>query len=294
MAVLITGLRRECVAQRYQSFQWAKACSRVGFFQNSRRLSLIAQARPVLRFIARSAANHKIVESPFNALAPASRCLAPLQETRACRGDATRPNEAKTGVLTLDGSSNANGIWIFKIVPVPQTPTPTGALTGTNFSVVMAGGGDASNVTWWSQAATTITRGSFKGSVLSGAGFTATGTATTGSTFDGQALAKAGVTATDMTITGCEGGSSGGKSKSKCNQGVGNGPENCDPGNSNQDGHNSNPFIDAGNTNDELGGTPRPLLRVPAHRVGLGQVNYSGCSATHSADRAKGRRSSCD
>jgi hypothetical protein len=33
-----------------------------------------------------------------------------------------------------------------------------------------------------------------------------------------------------------------------CNQGVGNGPEGCDPGNSNQ----GNPF----HSNDELGGVP--------------------------------------
>jgi hypothetical protein len=154
---------------------------------------------------------------------------------------------ALTGVLTLRGGSNAT--WLFKI-----GNTAVGALEATDFTVAMVG--DACNVTWWSQAATTITRGDFKGSVLSGAGFTATGTETTGSTFDGQALAKAGVTTTDMTVTGCEGGGRGGKAKSTCNQGVGNGPENCDPGNSNQDGHGSNPFVGSPRSNDELGGTP--------------------------------------
>jgi hypothetical protein len=43
-------------------------------------------------------------------------------------------------------------------------------------------------------------------------------------------------------------GGGGGKSQSKCNQGVGNGPEICDPGNSNQG--------DPSRSNDELGGTP--------------------------------------
>jgi hypothetical protein len=152
---------------------------------------------------------------------------------------------APTGTLTLRGGSNDT--WLFKI-----GATAVGALSPTDFTVVMEGGGEACNVTWWSQAATTIVRGAFKGSVLSGAGFTATGTATTGSIFDGQALAKAGVTTTDMTVTGCEAGSRGGKSQSKCNQGVGNGPESCDPGNSNQEG-NPSPFPST-RSNDEVDG----------------------------------------
>jgi hypothetical protein len=155
--------------------------------------------------------------------------------------------------LRLTGGSNAT--WLFKV----GTGAAGGALTATDSSVVMAG--DACNVTWWSQAAATITRGEFKGSILTGAAFTGTGTETTGSTFAGRALAgrtsvTAGVTVTDMTVTGCEGGGGNGKGKGKCNQGVGNGPENCDPGNSNQDGHNSNPFLGNPRTNDELGGTP--------------------------------------
>ena len=67
-------------------------------------------------------------------------------------------------------------------------------------------------------------------------------------TFDGRALAKAAVTITGGTLTGCTGGSLGGTAHPKCNQGVGNGPENCDPGNSNQ----GNPL----RSNDELGGVP--------------------------------------
>jgi hypothetical protein len=97
-----------------------------------------------------------------------------------------------TGTLTLAGSSTDT--WIFKI---------GAALTATDFTMLMANGSLGCNVTWRSAAGTTITRGAFKGTILSGAAFTATGTATTGSTFAGRALAKAGVTATDMTVTGC-------------------------------------------------------------------------------------------
>jgi hypothetical protein len=157
---------------------------------------------------------------------------------------------AKTGVLTLDGSSN--DIWIFKVIQ-----TADGALTGTNFSVVMDNDGDACNVTWWVPEAATMTDSDFKGTILAGAAITVTGTAGVPPTpFEGRALAKAAVTLTDVAFIGCVGGSRGGRSQSKCNQGVGNGPEACDPGNSNQDGHGSNPFVGAPNTNDELGGTP--------------------------------------
>ena len=51
------------------------------------------------------------------------------------------------GVVTLDGP--ANGTWVFKVAP--------GAFTGTNFSVVMAGQGQACNVTWWVAEAATMT-----------------------------------------------------------------------------------------------------------------------------------------
>jgi hypothetical protein len=158
---------------------------------------------------------------------------------------------AKTGVLTLRGGSNAT--WLIKV--------PDGALTGTNFTVVLAGGAQACNVTWWVKEAASMTRGAFNGTILAGAAIAFVGTAgtTVEETYVGRALAKAAVTLTDVAFVGCEGGSTGpggGNSQSKCNQGVGNGPENCDPGNSNQDGHSSNPFDDARNTNDELGGTP--------------------------------------
>ena len=140
-----------------------------------------------------------------------------------------------TGVLTLDGP--ANGTWIFKV-----GTSGTGALTGTNFSVVMAGGGVPCNVTWWVAEAATLTDSDFVGTILAGAAITITR-----GNFYGDAFAKAAVTMTGANVVGCGGGTGNGGG-SKCNQGVGNGPENCDPGNSNQG--------DPARSNDELGGTP--------------------------------------
>jgi hypothetical protein len=145
-----------------------------------------------------------------------------------------------TGTLTLDGGSTDT--WLFKV-----GTSGTGALTGTNFSVVMTDDASACNVTWWVAEAATMTTSDFKGTILAGADITMTGTSP-GTPAEGRALAKAAVTLTQMAFVGCEGGSLGGTAHPKCNQGVGNGPEGCDPGNSNQ----GNPF----RSNDELGGTP--------------------------------------
>ncbi|MDP2974969.1 MAG: ice-binding family protein, partial [Anaerolineales bacterium] len=90
------------------------------------------------------------------------------------------------GVLTLSGPSN--GTWIFKI--------GTGALTGTNFSVVMAGGGQAGNVYWRVADDVTLTNSNFLGTILAGAAITITD-----GTFDGRALAKAAVTLTGTAVT---------------------------------------------------------------------------------------------
>jgi Ice-binding-like len=137
------------------------------------------------------------------------------------------------GTLTLSGP--ANGIWIFKIGTLGS-----GALTGTNFSVVMEGGSPC-NVYWWVAEAATMTDSAFQGTILAGQAITITR-----GTFNGDTLAEAAVTMTGATVTGC--GLTSPPVKSGCNQGVGNGPENCDPGNSNQ----GNPA----RSNDELGGIP--------------------------------------
>jgi hypothetical protein len=106
-------------------------------------------------------------------------------------------------VLTLNGP--ASGTWLFKI-----GTGGTGALTGTRFSVVMAGGGQPCNVNWWvAQAATltvtTTTLTPFQGNILAGAAATVTGTAgaTSALTLNGRVWARAGVTVTDSNIVGC-------------------------------------------------------------------------------------------
>jgi len=98
-----------------------------------------------------------------------------------------------TGVLTLDAQGDSNAVWIFKIGTLG-----TGALTGTGFSVVMTGGGDACNVYWWVAQAATLTASNFQGTILAGAAITVTG-----GTFNGDALAKAAVTMTGAEVAGC-------------------------------------------------------------------------------------------
>jgi hypothetical protein len=149
--------------------------------------------------------------------------------------------------LTLDGQGDANAVWIFKI-----GTGGTGALTGTNFSVVMSNGGQPCNVYWWVAQAATMTTSAFQGTILAGAAITMTGLAGSTTPFNGDALAKAAITLTDVTVTACKASGGPGNSRSKCNQGVGNGPEGCDPGNSDQS--TVSPF--GPNSNDELGGVP--------------------------------------
>lgn len=108
------------------------------------------------------------------------------------------------GVLTLNGPSTAS--WIFKVGSTLATPPalPTGALTGTNFSVVMAGGAQACNVTWWVAEAATLTDSNLKGSILAGMA-----TTLTRGTLIGADFAKAAATITGTTVVGCTIGSSG-------------------------------------------------------------------------------------
>jgi len=95
------------------------------------------------------------------------------------------------GQLTLNGPSD--GIWIFKIGILG-----TGALTGTNFSVVMPGGVRCNNnVSWWTAEAATLTDSVFVGSILAGTSITVTR-----GSLDGQALAKAAVTLTGTSVCG--------------------------------------------------------------------------------------------
>lgn len=159
---------------------------------------------------------------------------------------------ALAGTLTLDAQGNPDAVWIFQI---------GAALAGTNFSVVMINGGQPCNVFWVPGAAATMTTSALKGNILAGG---PTGAITlTGGSLTGRALATVAVTMTDALV-GCGGlaalsgtlsckvkdrdGDDEDKEHRKCNQGVGNGSEDCDPGHS--DRHN--PF----GSNDEHGGTP--------------------------------------
>jgi len=142
--------------------------------------------------------------------------------------------EAKTGTIQLDGS----GPWTFLIVA-----GGAGALTASSLTVL---GSNPCNATWWAEQAVTLKDSTFQGTVIAGADITLTGTKIAGSV-----LAKGAVTLTGSTVTGCAAtgsGGGGGGGHQACNQGVGNGPEGCDPGNSNQG--------DKSRSNDELGGTP--------------------------------------
>ena len=152
-----------------------------------------------------------------------------------------------TGTLTLTGS----GPWIFKI-----GTSGTGALTGTGFSVVTS---NPCNVNWWVAQAATMTDSNFAGTILAGAAITLTR-----GTFNGDALAGAAVTITGTTLVGCAPGTRGeGNEKAHCNQGVGNGPEGCDPGNSNQG--------DTSRSNDELVGTEVGTQGDPGRQGGNGK-----------------------
>jgi hypothetical protein len=97
---------------------------------------------------------------------------------------------AKTGTLTLTGP--LDGVWIFLV---------NGALTGTNFSVVMEGGGQPANVFWAPSAAATMTTSVFQGAIL--AGDAVAGSITfTGGTLVGRALANVAVTMTTTSVVG--------------------------------------------------------------------------------------------
>jgi hypothetical protein len=99
-----------------------------------------------------------------------------------------------TGTLTLTGT--ATDRWLFKI-----GTGGTGGLTPGLFTVVMAGGSQACNVTWWVQQAASITDSDFNGSVLAGAGVTLTR-----GSFHGNAWGQADVTVTGplaSPVTGC-------------------------------------------------------------------------------------------
>jgi len=107
-------------------------------------------------------------------------------------GDYCLDSVAKTGLLTLNGPSN--GVWIFLV---------NGALTGTSFTVVMAGGGQPCNVYWAPSVAATFTTSTVKGNIL--AGNAAGGSITlTGGALTGRILAHVATTTTGTSVVGCQ------------------------------------------------------------------------------------------
>jgi len=143
---------------------------------------------------------------------------------------------AKTGTLTLNGAGTYTFIVSATVDAVTGAASSTGALTGTNFNVVLTNGAVPCDVTWYVVQAATLTNSQFVGTIYAGAAITLTG-----GTFNGDALSAAGVTVTGTTVTGCTAkGRHTGELKEHCNQGVGNGPEGCDPGNSDKNPWGSN------------------------------------------------------
>ena len=139
----------------------------------------------------------------YTALAPvAGDCNAGNTLTGTLAGVSLAPGTycftaaaALTGTLTLNGPPT--GVWLFKI-----GTAGTGDLTGTNFTVLMAGGAVPCNVQWWVRQASAMTTSNLKGTVLAGTGVTFTG-----GTFIGNGWAGASgtgdATETGTAITGC-------------------------------------------------------------------------------------------
>jgi Ice-binding-like len=99
---------------------------------------------------------------------------------------------AKAGTLTLNGPST--GVWVFLV---------NGALTATNFTVVMAGGAVPCNVFWAPSAAVTLTTSAFKGNILAGDPIGGSITMTA-STLAGRALANVAITMTGASVISCQ------------------------------------------------------------------------------------------
>jgi hypothetical protein len=135
---------------------------------------------------------------------------------------------AKAGTLTLTGP--AAGVWVFRV---------NGDLTGTDFSVVMAGGGLPCNVFWAPSGAATLTDSLLKGNIL--AGDATVGSITvTGGTLAGRALARVAVTMTAASVIGC-GALSGSGS---CSSGDGNDGNDGDEDDNNKDDNKDNKKCD--------------------------------------------------
>jgi hypothetical protein len=173
--------------------------------------------------------DHTLTLDQTQSLAPGVYCSA---------AGATATNR----VLTLNGPRN--GIWLFKI-----GTSGTGALTGTNLKVVMAGAGQPCNVNWWTAQAASLTVNTvastpFQGTILAGAAITLVGTAATAGpptalTVTGRLWARGAVSMTDSAVVpSCTSPIT--VPKTKCKPGTSNDEdENAEQSKSTEDSHKS-------------------------------------------------------
>jgi Ice-binding-like/Bacterial Ig-like domain len=97
-----------------------------------------------------------------------------------------------TGNLTLDGSTNPNGAWIFKVGTA--LTTAAGGVGTPASQVLLIGGAQAHNVFWQIGSAATLgTNSLFQGTIMANA----TITLTTGATLNGRALDRSAAVALD-------------------------------------------------------------------------------------------------
>ena len=97
-----------------------------------------------------------------------------------------------TGNLTLDGSTNPNGVWIIKVGSA--LTTAAGAPGNPASHVLLIGGAQAHNVFWVIGSSATLgTYSLFQGTIMAQASITLT----TGATLNGRALARTGAIALD-------------------------------------------------------------------------------------------------
>ena len=123
----------------------------------------------------------------------AGRSLAPVTVAGDLSGQTLPPGLYKStstlsigGVLTLDGQSNANSVFIFQIA--------SGLTTGTGSRVVLIGNANPANIFWQVGSSATLgTYSTFNGTILAYASVTLA----TGAELDGRALAEVGAVTLD-------------------------------------------------------------------------------------------------
>jgi len=102
-----------------------------------------------------------------------------------------------TGILTLDGSTNPNGVWVFQVGSA--LTTAAGGVGTPASQVILTGGAQAHNVFWVIGSSATLgTYSVFVGTIMAQASITLG----TGASLNGRALARTGaVTLNDNAVT---------------------------------------------------------------------------------------------